>query len=176
MKVSDSLGILATVCLLGFSMSACGRQASESAAPAGASNTPSSTSSPTGSAPTPSDPSAVLTCGDWAKPGSDFYRSVEQKYGEIDDCGSASKVWFITTDRGSTGPGVIGISACPSDCSIDTPDTISDWHFLHPSNQNGIFSRFAGVNKDGTLLFTGGSGEVAFDPTTDRLTPEAEHE
>jgi hypothetical protein len=107
-----------------------------------------------------------LGCGRWAKPGSHLAHDVQSRYGEIDGCVSVDNVWVMTTDLGSAGVGSIGYHLCRPTCTADQPRHLSQWRFVTPHGKNGTFSRLAGVNPDGTILFVGGSGELSLNTST----------
>jgi hypothetical protein len=110
-----------------------------------------------------------LGCGRWAGPGSDLADAVRARYGDIDGCGSVANVWVMTTDEGSAGVGSIGYHLCRPSCASDKPRMLSQWRFVTPQGKPGTYSRLAGVNADGTILFVGGAGELSLNPATGAL-------
>jgi hypothetical protein len=175
-------GLVVVVVVAATTLGACGSKSGVAQDPAVSDSVASSSAKPT---PTPSDTDSpgqgdsdgdagYAGCGAWAGDGSDLATEVDKDYGEINDCGSIEGVWVMTTDESDQGVGSIGFHLCQGDCQTDLPKAISQWTFDTPEGEPGTFSRFAGVNPDGTLLFVGGSGELALDPKSGDLKREAQ--
>jgi hypothetical protein len=170
------------VVLAAAALGGCGSHSGVALDPGVSDTVASSSAKPT---PTPSDKDSpgqgdsdgdagYTGCGDWARQGSALATDVQEKYGEINDCGSIHGVWLMTTDESDQGVGSIGYHVCQGDCGSDVPKDISQWTFDTPQGDPGTYSRFAGVNTDGTFLFVSGSGELALDPRTGDLKREAQ--
>lgn len=141
-----------------------GTQATAKAAPTAS---PSPTEHPKYDEPTPP------ACSAWLSRGSHLRSAMKARYGEIDGCALLDHTWVVTTDQGSSGRGWIGVDVCGGDCLKEPPSALTDFTFYQPSKKPGTFERVAGTNPDGTILFIGGAGELAFNPSTRRFTPES---
>lgn len=174
---ASALGCSAIVVAVGCGQVSAHQRAS-SAGPVSPSSSQSTPISPPRSAPAPASTGAndsPTGCGDWIGDGTELRSDIEKQYGEIDDCGSLGGAWIITTDQGSDGIGSVGAHLCSESCQSDIPVKFSDWTFYQPNRTVGTNNRLAGVNPDGTIIFTGGDGEYAFDAQTGQFTPEAGH-
>lgn len=101
-------------------------------------------------------------------------RRIDRKYGERHDCEAIGGAWVVTTDPKTPNyGGYIGIRGCSGSCVSDIPHSISALTWYRPAAVGA--ERLAGLNSDGTIFFEGGAGEIAFDPTTGRFTPERQH-
>jgi hypothetical protein len=118
---------------------------------------------------------APLPCGNWAGASGALVKSLGGRYGVVDDCAAVNGVWVMTIDRGRRGAGSILVHVCRGECSTDVPRAPSQWKKFPGGNTKGSYSRLVGANDDGTLLFKGGRGEIAFDPATGTFTSEAHH-
>lgn len=114
----------------------------------------------------------LLACGAWTRPGSTLYAAVTAELGDINDCLAVAGVWVITTSHEPGGVGSVLTHVCVGECRIDLPTRLADWKVTQLSTTPGTYSRFAGVNPDGSLIFTGGGGEERFDPRTGDFAPE----
>jgi hypothetical protein len=53
------------------------------------------------------------------------------------------------------------------------PTSLASWTWYQPSTTG--YERLAGLNSDGTIIFIGAAGELAFDTTTMTFSKESGH-
>jgi hypothetical protein len=112
-------------------------------------------------------------CGSWMADSTALTHAVHHKYGEVDDCVAIGGAWVIDTDTGETNHGWVGIEVCSPSCAQDIPTALSSWTWYQPAKTGN--ERVGGTNKDGTIMFLGGAGELAYNIKTKTFSPEIQH-
>jgi hypothetical protein len=105
--------------------------------------------------------------------GTPLANAVQQKYGEIDNCLAIGGAWVIDTDEGDIDHGRVGIDVCTTPCEQDIPTGLASWTWYQPAKHGD--ERVGGLNPDGTIIFLGGAGELAYNIETKTFSPEIEH-